>query len=240
MAWVVPTDDAPVARRAPSDGRREHRALGGPQGARPRRRPAPHGGGQGPAAGARAVSAPERSAGSVPAPVARSSAIAATGEVGALRRAELVRVRHRADADDDAVHDVEHERRHDGVTVHEDRRRLAVEHRRPRARPCTFLATFSRNRELRYGPTTGRMAARTLPPPSVQTTTSSESIDEEPRRGPRWRRPRGSGRSARGRGAGRRRSAGVASSIRLRARAPSWRQAGRATAPASGPTSSNG
>ncbi len=50
--------------------------------------------------------------------------------------------------------------------------------------PCTFLATFSRNLELRAGPTTGRMAARTLPPPSVQTTTSSESMDRSPERSP--------------------------------------------------------
>ena len=50
--------------------------------------------------------------------------------------------------------------------------------------PLAFLATFSKKRELRCGPTTGRMAARTLPPPSVQTTTSSESMLSRPDRSP--------------------------------------------------------
>ena len=67
------------------------------------------------------------------------------------------------------------QRGHHRAVLDEDRGRLPVEDGR-RGTPCTFLATLSRNRELRYGPTTGRMAARTLPPPSVQTTTSSDSM----------------------------------------------------------------
>ena len=44
-----------LARRAPPDGHRGHRSVGGPQGARPRRRPSPDRGRQGPTAGARAL-----------------------------------------------------------------------------------------------------------------------------------------------------------------------------------------
>ncbi len=77
VAWVVPTDDGPVARRAPPDGRRGHRSLGGPQGAGPRRRPSPHGGRQGPAAGARVLRAPgHESVGQV------GGALAASGRSG--------------------------------------------------------------------------------------------------------------------------------------------------------------
>ena len=53
-----------------------------------------------------------------------------------------------------------------------------------RGEPWLLLATLMRKRELRCGPTTGRMAARTLPPPSVQTTTSSDSMDNNPDRSP--------------------------------------------------------
>ena len=201
-----------------------HRALGGPEGAGPRRRPPPHRGGQGAPAAleTRSESTSGVAVGTGRPSGARSSA--ALSGSRALRRASLSGFVTDADADDGPVHDVEHEGRHDGVPVHEDRGRLAVEHGRPAGTPCNFLATLSRNRELRYGPTTGRMAARTLPPPSVQTTTSSESIDRRPERSPVAQATRKRSVSARPW----RRSASKRwrrSSTRLRARAPSCRQA---------------
>ena len=56
VAWVVPTDDGPSLDELRQMVTDEHRSLGGPEGAGPRRRPSPHRGGQGPAAGARAPS----------------------------------------------------------------------------------------------------------------------------------------------------------------------------------------
>ena len=104
-------------------------------------------------------------------------------------------------------------------------------------RPWAFLATFIKKRELRYGPTTGRMAARTLPPPSVQTTTSSESMLSRPDRSPVAHAARKRSVSSRPC----RRSASKRcrrSSMCLRARTPSWRQAA-GDRPSDAATSSN-
>ena len=193
-----------------------HRPLGGPEGARPRRRPSPHRGGQGPPAGARDLRVPGGTA-------AQSRSLGgAVGQPGTEAR-ELVRVRHHPDADDGPVHDVEHERRHDRAAVHEDGGRLPVEHGGAAGRPATSWRRAA-----------GTASCGTGRPPAAWPRAPCR------RRRSRRRRPRTASRGARqvaggagheeavGQRAPWRRSASKRwrrSSIRLRARAPSWRQA---------------
>ena len=161
----------PVARRAAGAGRRDHRSLGGAQGARDRRRPASHSSRARSVGGSSSRSALSRSR---PVAPARSCALSRCS----LSGFDITRTPTIAPSMMSSTRAAATTPSFTNTVAGWPLRTVA------RGTPWTFFATLTKKRELRWGPTTGRMAALTFPPPSVQTTTSSDSMASRPDRSP--------------------------------------------------------